>query len=55
MQWIFERLAERSTWLGLISLATAFGLALSPDQKEAIVGAGLALGGMVAAFTADRK
>ena len=55
MQWIFERLSERSTWLGLVSLGTALGLALSPDQREAIVGGGLALGGLVAALTADRK
>lgn len=55
MQWIYERLSERSTWLGLVSLGAALGLILSPDQKEAIIGAGLSLGGLVAAFTADKK
>lgn len=55
MQWLFDRLSERSTWLGLVSLGTALGLALSSDQRDAIVGAGLALGGLVAAFTADQK
>lgn len=39
MHWIVERLNERSTWLGLISLAGAVGLALDPDQADAIVAA----------------
>lgn len=55
MRWIYDRLSERSTWLGLVSLAAAFGLALSPDQQAAIIATGLTLGGLVAAFTADKK
>lgn len=55
MNWIYERLSERSTWLGLVSLGTALGLTLSPDQKDAVIGAGLSLGGLIAAFTSDRK
>lgn len=51
--WIVERLNERSTWLGLISLAAALGIALEPEQVEAIVAAGMAAGGLIAAFTRD--
>lgn len=51
---ITDRAKERSTWLGLISCATALGLALSPDQQEAIVVAGMAAAGVVAAFTRDK-
>ncbi|HYD19295.1 MAG TPA: hypothetical protein VEF76_12535 [Patescibacteria group bacterium] len=51
---ITDRARERSTWLGLISCATALGLALSPDQQEAIVAAGMAAAGILAAFTKDK-
>ena len=34
---------EPSTWQGLITLLTLAGLALGPEQREAIVSAGVAL------------
>lgn len=52
-EWIVARLRERSTWIGLTGLLTALGLALEPEQAEAIVVAGIAIGGAVAAFTKD--
>ena len=52
--WIVKRLSERSTWLGLISFLSAAGVALQPEMSEAIVTAGVALAGMVAAFTKDK-
>ena len=51
MEWIVDRLKERSTWLGLISLVTAVGLSLNPNQVEAVIAAGMAVGGVVAALT----
>lgn len=51
---IVSRLRERSTWLGLISLATALGLLLTPEQQETVIAAGMALGGLIGAFTRDR-
>ncbi|TVQ82149.1 MAG: hypothetical protein EA357_10660 [Micavibrio sp.] len=53
LKFIAGRIRERSTWLGLVSLAAALGLALSPEQKEAIVSAGMALAGLIAALTKD--
>jgi len=50
-----RRLKEPSTWRGIIALLTAFGLTLSPDQKEAIIALGLASIGAVGAFTPDSK
>lgn len=50
-----ERLKERSTGLGLASLATAAGLLLSPEQKEAVVAAGMALAGLAATLMKDVK
>jgi len=55
LKYILARAAERSTWLGLISFATALGLALTSSQQEAIVAAGMGAAGLVAAFTSDNK
>lgn len=52
-EWIIDRLKERSTWLGLISFVTAIGISVNPAQVEAIVAAGMAAAGLVAAFTRD--
>lgn len=53
LDWILDRAKERSTWLGVISLVTAAGVALSPEQTAAIATAGVAVAGLVAAFTKD--
>lgn len=54
IDYILGRAKERSTWLGLISVATALGLALDAAQQEAVIAAGMAAAGLVAAFTKDR-
>lgn len=46
-------LREPSTYRGLVWLLTAAGLALSPEQQTAIVGAGAALAGLIGAFFTD--
>lgn len=45
--WIVDRLQEPSTWRGVITAATALGVALSPDLKEATITAGVSLFGLV--------
>lgn len=42
-----------STWQGLIGIATAAGLTLSPEQTQAIITAAVALAGAVALFFSD--
>lgn len=54
IEFIVTRLSEPSTWRGVIWIATAFGLALDPSQKEAIISAGMALAGLVGVFTKDK-
>jgi hypothetical protein len=54
VSFMVARLRERSTWIGMISLATALGLVLSEAQQEAIVAAGSAVAGLIAALTPDR-
>ncbi len=53
-EYIVTRLKERSTWLGIISLVTAAGLTVSPDQTQAIATAGVGLAGVIAVFTKDK-
>lgn len=54
MKWVFDRLSERSTWLGLVGLISAFGVTLAPELQEAIVVAGLAVAGVVAVVMKDK-
>jgi len=53
MEYIIARLKEASTWRGIVAIITALGVALSPDQVEAIVAAGLAVIGLVGVFVPD--
>lgn len=54
IQYVIDRAKERSTWLGVISMVTALGLVLDAAQQDAIVAAGMAAAGVVAAFTKDK-
>lgn len=54
LKFILDRLKERSTWLGLTAIATAAGIALDPEQLEAIAVAGVAIAGLIASFTKDK-
>ena len=51
MNYILQRATEPSTWRGLTMMATAFGLALQPDQVAAIVATGTAVAGLVGTFS----
>lgn len=55
LDFLLSRAKERSTWLGLISLATALGLTLSDVQSEAVIAAGMSLAGLLAVFTVDKN
>ncbi len=51
--YIFNRLKERSTWLGIIALATACGVTIESLLAEQIIAAGMALAGIVSIMTKD--
>ena len=55
MNWVLARLCEPSSWRGIVWLLTVFGLALKPDQAEAIVTAGMALAGLLGVFLSDDR
>jgi len=54
LQFILERGKEASTWRGLVAIATAAGVSLSPELGEAIVAFGLAVIGILGVFTKDK-
>lgn len=54
VHWLLNRLAEPSTWRGLIQIGAGLGIfALSPSQEVAILGGGTALAGIINAFKKD--
>ena len=52
---MIDRFKEASTWRGIVAIATALGVTLSPEQVSAIVAAGLGVAGLVGVFTSDNK
>jgi len=55
MNRFLEMLNEPSTWRGLISLITAAGVVISPDQMESIIAAGLAIMGAINVFRKEKS
>ena len=49
--WLLDRAKERSTWMGLFSLAGAVGLAFTPKHKELVITAAVAA---IAALMRDK-
>lgn len=54
LKFITDRAKERSTWIGLTALLSAVGVSLAPEQVEAIAVTGIAVSGLIAAFTKDK-
>ena len=54
LSWILDRAKERSTWVGYFSLAGAVGGAVTPEHKELIVTAAVAVVAAIAALTRDK-
>ena len=53
MNAFIKRFKEPSTWRGIMMLATAVGVNVSPELQEHIIAAGIALTGMIGLFTGD--
>lgn len=52
---IIARLQERTTWLGLVALATIAGWRIAPEHVELIVQGGLAAGGLLLVAVKDKE
>ena len=55
LAFILERGKEASTWRGLVALATAVGITVSPELGEAIIAFGLAAIGILGVITKDKE
>lgn len=55
MKVVLDYLKQPSTWRGLVGVVAAFGVAMSPDQVEAIIAAGVAAIGVVEVFRNEEK
>ncbi len=55
MNYIFARLKERSTWVGLIGLTTSLGMGICPLDIETIATIGTALASAIATLVPDPK
>jgi hypothetical protein len=52
-RFLLDRLDERSTWRAIVAMFTLFGVGLSPEQSDAIIAAGIAIGAALEAFLPD--
>lgn len=52
-KYIMERLNEPSTWRGIVNILFGLGVALKPEQVEAIIALGMLVNGIIAASTKD--
>lgn len=55
MEWLKKRIAERSTWLGIITLAGICGYSIRPELQEQILTAISAVVAVIFTVTSDKK
>lgn len=55
MAWILDRLGESSTWRGIIGIATAVGVGISPELATGIIAAGTGTIGLINVLRTERK
>lgn len=53
--YIAARLAERSTYIGLIGLLSVFGVTIAPEYQEMIISGGISFASLIGVFTGDGK
>lgn len=55
MKYILNRLKEKTTWLGLISLLTLAGVNVSPELSQAIMNLGITLAAVIMIITKEKS
>lgn len=53
--WLLNSISSPSFWRGMTYLAMAMGITLDPMEENAIIAAGLAIAGLIHAFTAHTE
>jgi len=51
---VLARLAEPSTWRGIILCAAGLGVSIAPERMDAIVSVGMLAAGIIGAGTGDK-
>ena len=55
LDYILTRLSETSTWRGVAMIVAASGLAIEPNQFNAIAAAGIAVAGAINVLRKEKK
>lgn len=55
METLIKYLKQSSTWMGLVGIASGFGLTISPELATQIAAAGVALVGLIAVIVDEDK
>ena len=55
MEWLKKRIAERSTWIGVMALAGICGYTIKPELQEQILTAISAVVAIIFTVTSDKK
>ena len=55
IDWVLARMAEPTTWRGLIGIAAAAGVAINPHQSAIILALGMGLAGFINVVIKDPK
>ena len=55
MSWFMTWIAIPGFWRGVTYLAMAGGITIEPEQQNAIIAGGLALAGLIHAFSASKQ
>lgn len=54
-EFLVPRLRERSTYVGLVGILTAFGIAVEPEYLEAALAIGTAISSVILIVTKDNR
>lgn len=52
---LLNYLTQESTWIGLLAIVTAFGVAIKPELAQAIVTCALGVFGLIKVIINERK
>ena len=53
--WVLARMAEPTTWRGIIGILAACGATISPQNAAAILAGGMGIAGFIGVVTKDPK
>lgn len=55
LEWVLARMAEPTTWRGIIGIISACGATISPEHAAAILAGGMGLAGFINVVMKDPK